>query len=88
MSAPMKSIQQLQSMQLVAMTHEERVYRHLASGQPLNPLYAWTRYGVYRLADVIYKLKKRGIKINNEGMDVDNQFGEKCRIGKYVLAKE
>lgn len=69
------------------LTQEERIYKHLMTGQAINPLYAWTRYGVYRLAAVIHILRhKHGLNIINEGLDVKNQFGENCHVAKYRLA--
>lgn len=63
----------------------ERVLRYLKQHHIINPLKAWSKCGVYRLSDVIYKLRKQGYDIETEDVIVKNQFGEKCRVAQYRL---
>lgn len=63
----------------------ERLKNHLMLYGSINPLESWLKLGIYRLSDVIFKLRKQGIKIETELTDVSNQFDEKCRVAKYVL---
>ena len=46
------------------MTKTANIESHLLSGQPLTPLEALRLYGCMRLADVVHKLKKKGLLID------------------------
>lgn len=69
-------------------TQKTRILRHLKTHKRgLTPLYAWQKYGVYRLSDVILKLRRDGYDISTGTEVVTNQFGEKCRVAAYRLEK-
>ena len=67
------------------MTQEKRLEDYLHKYGSINPLEAWQDLGIYRLSAVILLLRRRGIKIVTETMDVFNKFGEKCHVAKYVI---
>ena len=41
--------------------------------------------GCYRASSVIHELRKKGYNIITEDVIVQNQFGESCRIARYIL---
>jgi hypothetical protein len=57
----------------------------LKHGKIASPLVAWSRLGIYRLSAVVFDLRKLGIEIETELVDIDNQFGERCRVASYRL---
>ena len=50
-------------------------------------MYAWQKYGVYRLSDVILRLRRDGYEIATDTQEVVNQFGEKCKVAAYRLER-
>lgn len=78
--------------------HEERKQLGLTAQQmrivkalrckPITPHYAYFKLCVYRLADVILKLRDKGYQIDTERTHGQNEFGEKCSFAKYVLTGE
>ena len=62
-----------------------RILNHLNRYHKIDPLKAWSKYGVYRLSDVIYKLRKDGYEIETADKVVKNKYGEKCRVAEYIL---
>jgi Helix-turn-helix domain len=73
------------------MTQKERVIEWFKQNTHLNPLQAWKHLGIYRLGDVIFRLKKdlagTEYEIVTERMDVENRFREKCNVGNYHYRK-
>jgi len=65
---------------------EDRVMNYLKTNGTIQPLQAWSELGVYRLAAVIFKLRKIA-NITTTKVNVVNQFGEKCKVAQYVLEK-
>jgi hypothetical protein len=45
-----------------------KVKAHLENGLAISPLYALNKFGCFRLADVVYKLRK------NYGMDIKTEL--------------
>jgi len=48
------------------MSQEQRILKHLESGQSLTPLDALSKFGCFRLSARIYDLRGRGHKIRVE----------------------
>lgn len=67
------------------MTQKERILQHLKYHGKINPLEAWTEHGVYRLSDVIFKLRKEGKQIKTEMTKVKNKFNEDIEIATYFI---
>lgn len=61
------------------------IEEHLKSAGSITPSTAWRSYGVMRLADVIYRLKKRGMEIDTETEVANDKFGNKVRYARYRL---
>ena len=64
------------------------VRQHLIDFGSITPKEAWITYGIYRLSDVIFKLRKRGMNIKTYMCDGENQFGHPCRYARYVLEEK
>lgn len=68
-------------------TQNERLLHHLANAGPIDPLQAWSQLGIYRLGARVFDLKEAGHNIVKTMIDVNNRFGEKCRVSLYSLVK-
>lgn len=62
-----------------------RLRKYLEAGNTINPLEAWTRLGIYRLAARVHDLRESGLDVRGEFVEVHNQFGEKCRVKQYSV---
>lgn len=69
------------------LTQQARLTEHLELHSQIDPLEAWTKLGIYRLAAVVHLLRQAGIKIKTERMEVSNRFNEVCNVANYVLEK-
>jgi hypothetical protein len=67
------------------MKQYERLHAYLNQCGSITPLVAWTELGIYRLSDAIFKLRRRGVKIETAHIEVKNQFEETCRVAKYII---
>ena len=65
------------------MTQCERLAEYLHEGGTPTPMDAWLLLGIYRLSARIFDLRKAGMRISMEMVDVKNQFGETVRVAKY-----
>lgn len=62
---------------------QERLLKYLEIHGKITPMVAWNTLGIYRLSDVVLKLRKKGYPIITERVKVKNRFGEKCRVAEY-----
>ena len=69
------------------LSQQARLMEHLELHSQIDPLEAWTKLGIYRLAAVVHLLRQAGIKIKTERMEVSNRFNEVCNVANYVLEK-
>lgn len=69
-------------------TQCNRVLDYMERHGGITPLEAIMELGVFRLASRISEMRKRGLKIVDEWVQVTNRFDETCRIKRYSLAKE
>jgi len=67
------------------LSQKARILKHLERYGKIDPLKAWTNYGVYRLSDVIFRLRKDGYEIETGDKVVVNKYGEKCTVAEYYL---
>lgn len=67
-------------------TQKECVLFHLIE-QPLTMPDAVNQYNIYRLADIIFRLKKDGHNIETEEVKFTNRFGHPGSYAKYRLIK-
>lgn len=66
------------------MTQKQRLLNALKAG-PLTPMECWNQLGIYRVSGRILELRQDGHDIKTEMVDVENQFGEPCRVARYSL---
>lgn len=66
-------------------TQKTRILKHLQRYGKIDPLKAWTKYGVYRLASRISELRAEGYDIETTNKVVKNKYGEKCHVAEYIL---
>lgn len=68
------------------MTQEKRALNYLKNhSRGLTALDFWTKLGIYRASDTVYKLRKAGHVIRMERKKVLNKFGEECKVAYYTL---
>lgn len=62
-----------------------RIKEYMERNGKITALEALVELGVFRLASRICDLRKQGVKIADRWREVDNRYGEKCRIKEYYL---
>lgn len=68
------------------MTQCDRVLDFMTNGNgTITTLDAFTKLGITRLSGRIHDLRAKGYGIETVMTDVPNRYGEKCRVGVYVL---
>jgi len=67
---------------------EKRVLNIINSMGFINPIISWSRCGVYRLSDVILRLRKKGYPIITKRMNTLNQFNEPVSFAHYYLEEK
>lgn len=60
----------------------------LQAGEALTAMDAYRRWGVQHLAGTIGHLKRQGMAINSERIDVMNRDGNVCHVARYSLADD
>ena len=70
------------------MTPQEMVLDHIATFGYITPLEAFKEYGIMRLADVIWKLEKKGFEFDHILQTNTNRFGKKIHYMKYSFKYE
>ena len=55
------------------MNQQERLTKYLEKHGKIDPLKAWTQLGIYRLADTIFNLRKKGYEIKTNTKKVKNK---------------
>lgn len=61
-------------------TQKEQIKKYLLSRKTITPIQALNKFGCFRLAAVIYKLKDDGLKIVTE-----MEYNKKKQFAKYRL---
>lgn len=64
------------------MTHHETVLAHLTKYGSITGSVSWRRYRIYRLADAIHKLRKKGHRIDTVLADAAPRFATYFLKGK------
>lgn len=70
------------------MTQKDMVISHLLEHGSITSLDAIQEYGITRLADVIYKLKKDKWPIITLDEVSKNRYGKEVRYGRYILPQK
>lgn len=63
----------------------ERLLAYLEDHRDIDPLTAWAELGIYRLGARIHDLRSAGHPITSDRKEVENRFGEVCRVARYRL---
>ena len=66
-------------------TQAARFLAAMLAGRDINPLEAWREFGIYRVSDVVLRLRKAGWAIITDDLPVLNTFREECVVGLYRL---
>ena len=66
-------------------TQTERLEAYLNERGTITPIEAWQLLGIYRLSARICDLRYQGMTIQTEPCEVENRYGEKCRVARYKL---
>lgn len=69
------------------MTQRERVLYHMKEIGSISAMDAMQEYGIFRLAAVIYDLKKSGYNISKTMEIGENRYGCPIRYATYSLDK-
>lgn len=64
---------------------EKRLLDYLKTNDKISPMEAWTELGIYRLSDVVFKLRNKDFEIETERKSVMNRFDEPCNFAEYKL---
>tara|TARA_R110002050_G_C8504516_1_gene475927 strand:+ start:244 stop:468 length:225 start_codon:yes stop_codon:yes gene_type:complete len=68
------------------MTNQEtRLLEYLKTNYTITPMEAWNELGIYRLSDVVFKLRNKNYEIETERKSVLNRFDEPCSFAEYKL---
>ncbi len=62
---------------------EQRLLDYLKTNFKVSPMDAWIELGIYRLSDVVFKLRNKGYEIETERKSVLNRFDEPCSFAEY-----
>lgn len=66
----------------------EAVEWHLRKKNKLSSFEAFKLYGITRLSDKIFRLRKKGLNIQTEKIKKKNRYGLDCEYFNYFLKKE
>lgn len=69
-------------------TQTERLAAYLKEHKSINPLDAWKHLGIYRLSATVFELRRKGMNIVTNRVNVKNKFGEKCNVANYTLTRK
>jgi hypothetical protein len=69
-------------------TQGARFLAALLAGREINPLLAWQDFGIYRVSDVVFRLRKLGWPVDTDDLTVQNRFNEGCVVALYSLAPD
>lgn len=64
---------------------KEIVLNHIRSFGSITSQEAIYQYGITRLSDVVFKLKKDGYNIKSKLVEVKNRYGKSCHVSRYEL---
>lgn len=66
---------------------QNRIIEYMLRFGWITPLDAFRDLGITKLATRISEMKKQGIEIESEFVEVTNRFGEKRKVKRYRLAE-
>lgn len=63
----------------------DRIVKYMQDNGSITALEALRDLGCLRLGARIFELKEKGYDIRGEFVEVENRYGEKCRVKRYWL---
>lgn len=63
------------------------VLQHLKDYDSISTWEAIQKYGITRISDKIFRLKKKGYSIIAEDITFTNRYGKKGKYSKYMLER-
>ena len=66
-------------------TQKTEVLKYMQTHKGITSIQAFERFGITRLADVIYRLKKDGWHFDKEMITKKNRYGHAVTFAKYSL---
>jgi len=63
----------------------EAVLRHLNDFEKITSFEAFTEYGITRLSDKVYRLRKQGLNIISLPTITTNRYGDRVNYSTYKL---
>ena len=70
------------------MSQELRIIEYMKKYGSITQLQAYAELGVMRLPSRIFYIKRMGYNIITEMIEVENRFGENCRVARYYLKEQ
>lgn len=64
---------------------EQRVFDYMVTYQSITSLEAFTDLGETRLSGCIFQLRKKGVNISTQFIEVRNRFGEARKVKQYFI---
>lgn len=69
----------------MAKTQLAEVLSYLQKHKGITPYQAFEKFGITRLADIIFKLRKAGYEIKSESISRKNRYGNTVTFCRYEL---
>lgn len=66
-------------------TTQSRVFRYMQDFGSITSIQAITDLGETRLSARIFELRRMGVEISFEWLNVTNRYGESRRVKRYIL---
>lgn len=66
-------------------TQAKRILAYMKEHGGITTLEAVRDLGCMRLGARIYELKDSGVDVKSEFIEVENRYGEKCRVKRYWI---
>ena len=63
----------------------DRIVEYIKEHGGITSLDASRDLGCMRLGARIFEIKERGIEVKSEFINVENRFGERCRVKRYWI---
>ena len=71
------------------MSQNEKILRYMKTHKRgITPQVAYEKFSCMRLSGRIYELKEQGYKITTNIIEVNNRFGDICRVAQYRLIED
>ena len=66
-------------------SQKSEILRYMQTHKGITSIQAFERFGITRLADIIYKLRQEGFEIETEQLTHKNRYGHVVNYARYSL---